>query len=51
MKRDAQRKLLEEFESRKAEFDSYYDFLKARVMEDPWSRKMWERIKGTAKTR
>ena len=51
MKRDAQRKLLAEYESRKEEFDSYTDFLIARVHEDPWSRKAWERIKGTAKTR
>jgi hypothetical protein len=49
-KRQAQRKLQEEYERRKSEFDSYYDFLKARVTEDPWSRKAWERIRRTART-
>ena len=43
-KRDAQRRLREEFESRKDEFSSYIDFIKAKVQEDEWSRHLWKRF-------
>lgn len=33
----------------KDEFDSYYDLLKASVMENPWRRRQWERITRTAR--
>ncbi len=40
MKRQAQKKLRDEYESRKAEFDSYYDFLDAKAEESEWVQQM-----------
>lgn len=40
MKRRAQRKLQEEYEARKDEFGSYYDFLAAKADESPWVQRM-----------
>ena len=43
-KRQAQRRLREEYEKRTAEFDSYVDFINAKVIENQWSRQMWEKF-------
>ena len=40
MKRQSQRKLREQYEARKQEFDSYHDFLKAKADESSWVRRM-----------
>jgi len=47
-KRQAQRRLQEEYRARKDHFASYADFLSAIVMEDPWARSNWERFAATA---
>jgi len=44
LKREAQRRLREEYEARAGEFDSYVDFINAKVSEDQWSREMWARF-------
>jgi hypothetical protein len=38
MKREAQKRLMEEFQSRKGEFASFEDFLHATVSQDEWVR-------------
>jgi len=43
-KRQAQRRLREEYEKRTGEFDSYVDFINAKVHENEWARQMWERF-------
>ncbi len=43
-KRQAQKRLREEYEARTGEFDSYVDFINAKVHEDQWARDMWERF-------
>ena len=43
-KRQAQKCLREEYEKRTDEFDSYVDFLNAKVSENQWSRQMWEKF-------
>ncbi len=49
-KRQAQQQLRAQYEKRKAEFDSYADFLQAKASEDDWSRNIWERAQaGTPK--
>lgn len=40
MKRRIQELLRAEYESRRAEFASYCDFLEAKASESPWVRKM-----------
>jgi hypothetical protein len=40
MKREAQRKLREEYEARKGEFDSYFHFLVATAEESDFVRQM-----------
>ena len=40
MKRDAQKALRKEYDSRKEEFSSYWDFLKAKADESEWVRQM-----------
>ena len=45
-KRQSQQRLSAEFERRKAEFDSYVDFIRAKVQEDEWSRRIWDRARG-----
>ncbi len=37
-KREAQRKLLNEYEKRKDEFDSYFDFIERKATESEWIR-------------
>lgn len=44
MKRQAQEKLLAEYESRKDEFDSYSQFLTARTRSSAWQREFWARV-------
>ena len=46
MKRQCQRKLQEEYEARKEEFDSYFDFLKAKANESPWVERMRKRFRA-----
>ena len=41
-KRQSQQRLRAEYEERKSEFDSYVDFIRAKVMENEWSRRIWE---------
>ena len=43
-KRQAQKRLREEYEARTDEFDSYVDFINAKVSENEWSRQMWEKF-------
>ena len=43
-KRQAQKCLREEYEKRTDEFDSYVDFINAKVSENEWSRQMWEKF-------
>lgn len=40
VKREAQRKLQEEYEARKGEFDSFFDFIDAKARESEWVRRM-----------
>ncbi len=49
MKRQAQEKILAEYEARKNEFSSYSEFINATVMESPWASKMWRRLKSGRK--
>ena len=44
MKRQAQEKLLTEYESRKDEFDSYAQFLTARSRSSAWQREFWAKV-------
>lgn len=44
MKRRAQEKLRAEYEARRGEFASYSEFLAATVTEDPWQKRLWEKI-------
>ena len=44
MKRECQRKLHEEYESRKGEFESYYDFLESRAKESEFGKVIREKI-------
>ena len=39
-KRQAQRKLRAEYEARKDEFDSYFDFLDAKAKESEWVQRV-----------
>jgi len=39
-KRQAQRKLLAEYEERKGEFDTYYDFLDAKAQASAWVQRI-----------
>ncbi len=44
MKHKAQEKLHAEYETRKAEFPSYFAFLEAKAAESSWQRKFWAKI-------
>ena len=44
MKRQCQRKLQKEYEARKHEFDSYYDFLAAKANESEWVQRVRKKI-------
>jgi len=43
-KRQIQRRLREEYQARSGEFESYVDFINARVGEDQWARRMWDKF-------
>ncbi len=45
-KRLAQEQLRAKYETRKAEFDSYAEFLCAMTDEDDWSASIWNRAQG-----
>ena len=45
MKRKSQEHLFQEYESRKDEFGSYPDFLRAKAEESDWIRKQRERFR------
>jgi len=47
MKRKCQRELHEEYEARKSEFSSYYDFLEAKANESEWIRQVREKCRRT----
>ena len=44
MKRQCQKKLQEEYEARRGEFGSYFDFLEAKANESEWIRRMRKRF-------
>jgi glucan biosynthesis protein len=44
MKRQAQQRLQAEYESRKAEFPSYFAFLETKACETPWQREFWAKM-------
>ncbi len=43
-KRNSQERLRVEYEKRKNEFDSYVDFIKAKLFEDEWGSQLWKSI-------
>ena len=43
-KRQAQRKLRAEYEARKSEFGSWYDFIDAKAKESEWVQRMEKRF-------
>ena len=45
MKRRAQEKILAEYEARKSEFGSYWQFLQARTEQSPWQQEFLARLK------
>ena len=45
-KRRVQRELLAEYEKRKGEFASYYDFLDAKAQESSWVRRMEKKFRA-----
>ena len=40
-KRQAQERLMVEYSTRQTEFGSYSDFIRAKVEENEWTRKLW----------
>ena len=48
MKRECQRRLQAEYESRKAEFPSYFAFLRAKANESAWVRQVRNGIMRTS---
>ncbi len=49
IKRQAQKRIREEWERRKHEFASYGEFLKAT--QTPWEREFWAKVRAAAKER
>jgi len=49
MKHRAQRKLRAEYESRKGEFSSYFEFLEAKSRESKWQPEFWARVRAAHK--
>ena len=45
MKHKAQRKLRAEYESRKDEFSSYFEFLEGKAQESKWQRDFWAKVR------
>ncbi len=50
MKHEAQRKLRAEYESRKDECSSYFEFLNAKSCESPWQREFWANVGAPSAT-
>ena len=48
MKRDAQERLNAEYETRRAEFASYAEFLQAAVTESEWTAAIWAGLQRAA---
>ena len=46
MKHKAQRKLRAEYESRKNDFASYFEFLDAKAAESTWQPEFWARVEA-----
>ena len=46
MKRRAQRQLRTEYESRKREFSSYFEFLDAKARESRWQNEFWGKVRA-----
>ena len=44
-KRQAQKRLGEEYERRREEFDTYYDFLNAKAEESEWVRRTEQKFR------
>ena len=51
MKHKAQQKLRAEYESRKSEFSSYFEFLDAKAAESKWQREFWAKIQAAREPR
>ena len=49
MKHKAQEKLRAEYQSRKNEFASYFEFLDAKAAESRWQREFWARVEAARK--
>lgn len=50
-KRQAQKRVRTEWEARKHEFDSYEEFLEAKINESDWQREFWAKVRAAAKER
>jgi hypothetical protein len=51
MKQKAQLKLRAEYESRRDEFASYFEFLDAKAAESTWQREFWAKIQAARQRR
>jgi len=51
MKHEAQRKLRAEYESRRSEFASYFEFLDAKARESSWQREFWAKVQAAREPR
>ena len=51
MKRQAQERLMKEYEARKSEFPSYWQFLESMGKKSPWQSKFLGRLKSAKKER
>ena len=49
MKRQAQEKLLAEYESRRNEFDSYSQFIEAKSRSSAWQQDFWAKVDQAAR--
>ncbi len=50
MKRRAQRGLTDEFQSRRAEFKDFGQFLRARIRGSDWASRVWTKLGGNIDT-
>ncbi len=46
MKRHAQAQIMAEYEARKGEFSSYWEFLQNKFRESAWQKAIWEKFQG-----
>lgn len=49
MKRHAQEKLVAEYESRREEFDSYWEFIEAKSRSSAWQQSFWTKVEQAHK--